>query len=458
MMHQRTLAFLALRFSFFLFLAPTALAQDGITPEILAGEKLFKANCSSCHKVKGRLIGPELYGAEERWKANAAHKGEDGKTQLYKWIKNSAAVLKEGNPYAVALYNEYNKAAMNAFPQLTDSDIDNILAYIQAEGDGLLKPATQATAATDGAAATSAADSRQSEWLLYFLVGLLILIALVLMRVNTILDRLVLVKEGKPLPEPVPIYKNKTLVTTIVLLFITWGGYQIVMGAINLGRQQGYAPVQPIKFSHKLHAGLNQTNCQYCHSSADKSKHSNIPSANVCMNCHKGVQQGPTYGRKEIAKIYAAIGFNPNTNDYIPNYYQMPREEAEALYAKWLQEDDTKKHTQADIKEVLMQVQRPIEWIRVHNLPDHVYFNHAQHVAVGGIACQQCHGPVEEMEVLAQYAPLSMGWCISCHRTTEVNVAQNDYYHIYKKYHDKLAGQKFTVEKIGGTECQRCHY
>jgi len=434
-------------------------AQDGADAALANGEKLFKANCSSCHKVKAKLVGPALYGAEERWAAGAAHKGDDGKAQLYKWIKNSAAVIKDGNPYATAIFNEYNKSAMNAFPQLADADIDNILAYVKANGDGTYPKAVAAAPDAAGApAATGGGSDGQSEMLLYLLVGLMVVIAFILLRVNTVLNRLVLVKEGQPVPVPVPFYKNRTLITFLVLCFLTWGGYHVVVGAVDLGRQQGYAPVQPIKFSHKLHAGMNKVNCQYCHSSADKGKHSNIPSANVCMNCHKGVSQGPTYGRKEIAKIYAAIGFNPNSNEFINNYEKLPRENMENVFKKWLEEDTEKKYTKADVAEVLAQVQQPIEWVRIHNLPDHVYFNHSQHVAVAGLECQKCHGPVEEMEVLAQFAPLSMGWCISCHRTTEVNFAQNDYYQIYKKYHDKLAGEKFTVEKIGGTECQKCHY
>jgi mono/diheme cytochrome c family protein len=437
-------------------------AQDGVTPEILEGQKLYNANCASCHKVKQKLVGPALYGAEKRWIDGASHAGVDGKTWLYKWIKNSSAVIKDGNPYAVAIYNEYNKSVMTAFPQLTDENITNILAYIQADGDGLLAPKVDpATAGADGAAGGgTGGNNGQTNILLYFLVGLLVVIALILARVNTVLNRLVLVKENKPLPVPVPIYKNSKLIATLVLALVVFVGYTTVNNAIDLGRQQGYAPVQPIKFSHKLHAGLNQVNCQYCHSAAAKSKHSNIPSANVCMNCHKGVQQGPSYGRKEISKIYAAIGFNPDKNEFIENYESLPRAEAEKIYSSWLAADTEKKYSAADVKEVLAQVQQPIEWVRIHNLPDHVYFNHSQHVAVGGLECQTCHGEVQEMEVLAQHAPLSMGWCISCHREKEVNYAQNDYYKIYKKYHDKISeeGGKFTVEKIGGTECQKCHY
>lgn len=439
-------------------LSNISFAQDGISPEILEGQKLFNANCASCHKVKQKLIGPALYDSEKRWEG-AKHAGVDGKTWLYKWIKNSSSVIKDGHPYATSIFNEYNKSVMTAFPQLTDENVANILAYVQADGDGLLAPKADATAGAEGAAGGSG-DSGQAKLLLYFLVGLLFVIALVLARVNTVLDRLVLVKENKPLPVPVPIHKNRKLITTLILALVVFVGYTTVNNAIDLGRQQGYAPVQPIKFSHKLHAGLNQINCQYCHSSASKGKHSNIPSANVCMNCHKGVQQGPDYGRKEITKIYAAIGFNPDKNEFIENYESLPRAEAEKIYADWLNGDTEKKYTSVDVKEVLAQIQQPIEWVRIHNLPDHVYFNHSQHVAVGGLECQNCHGPVEEMEVLAQHAPLSMSWCISCHREKEVGYAQNDYYQIYKKYHDKLSGngEKFTVEKIGGAECQKCHY
>lgn len=144
--------------------------------------------------------------------------------------------------------------------------------------------------------------------------------------------------------------------------------FNIANGAVNLGRQQGYAPEQPIKFSHELHAGQLKIDCQFCHSGARKGKHANIPAVNVCMSCHKYVQEGPKYGTKEIDKIYAAAGWDPEEQAYT-------------------------------------SPQQPIKWVRIHNLPDHVYFNHAQHVAVGGVDCQTCHGPVETMEVLAQFAP-----------------------------------------------------
>ena len=134
----------------------------------------------------------------------------------------------------------------------------------------------------------------------------------------------------------------------------------------------------------------------------------------------------PQYGEKEIGKIYAANGFDPKTGKY-----------------------DTSK-------------ENPLKWIKVHNLPDHVYFNHSQHVVVGQIKCEQCHGNVKEMTVAEQKAPLTMKWCIECHRKTEVVMEGNAYYdRLHKALKEKYAGQydvKFTVEKIGGLECGKCHY
>ena len=193
-----------------------------------------------------------------------------------------------------------------------------------------------------------------------------------------------------------------------------------------MGRQQGYMPEQPIAFSHRLHACVNQIDCQYCHSGARQGKTSMIPSPNVCMNCHKAVKGSTEAGKGEIAKIYDAIGFDAEKLAYIEGYEQ-----------------------------------KPIEWVRIHNLPDHVFFNHQQHVVAGQVECQTCHGPVEQMDVLYQHAPLSMGWCINCHRDTEVKFAQNEYYDSYTNLHEQLkTGEisKVTVEDIGGRDCQKCHY
>ena len=195
----------------------------------------------------------------------------------------------------------------------------------------------------------------------------------------------------------------------------------------SLGYQDGYAPEQPIKFSHKLHACQYEIDCQYCHSGASKGKSAVIPSTNVCMNCHKGISEGPTYGKDEIQKIYDRVGWDPEKQVY-----------NDSLITKG-----------------------PVEWVRIHNLPDHVYFNHSQHVVAGGIECQTCHGEIQTMEVVKQENTLGMGWCIDCHRETEVQFTNNEYYDIYHEFHEELkAGKRtsVTVEDIGGTECQKCHY
>ena len=185
------------------------------------------------------------------------------------------------------------------------------------------------------------------------------------------------------------------------------------------------------------------------------------------MNCHKGIKEGVVNGvngRKEITKIYAAIGFNPNTGDYIKDYDKMPKAQAEGIFREWMK-GDTSGVTSNQEQAVFAQIQKPLEWVRIHNLPDHVYFNHAQHVVVGGVACETCHGPVQTMDVLAQYSPLSMGWCLSCHRNQVVNFTGNDYYKVFTKYQEEVKKDaedgkttKVTVEKVGGTECQKCHY
>ena len=107
--------------------------------------------------------------------------------------------------------------------------------------------------------------------------------------------------------------QNKKIVAIVSLILVVWVLNQGWNGLMGVGIYQGYAPEQPIKFSHEIHAGQNKISCVYCHSGVEKSKHANIPSANVCMNCHAYIQQGPTYGTEEIAKIYAALDYNPET-------------------------------------------------------------------------------------------------------------------------------------------------
>ncbi len=173
-------------------------------------------------------------------------------------------------------------------------------------------------------------------------------------------------------------------------------GYYVYAWMMQVGIDEGYMPVQPIHYSHKIHSGENKIECKYCHSSARVSKHSGIPSLNVCMNCHKNIAE---YNGEEDLE-----------NGYDRDFYT---NEIKKLYAAVGWDEDNQVYTGKT---------QPVKWVRIHNLPDHVYFNHAQHVEVANIECQKCHGPVEEMEIMYQYSPLTMGWCINCHRESNIDL------------------------------------
>lgn len=386
------------------------------------GKALFQQNCASCHNVHKRVTGPALKDVEGRW---------SDKKLLHQWIHNSASVLASGDQYANTLYNEYNKQAMPAFPSFTDEDIDNILAYIGQEG-----AKEPGGAGKTAVAAGGAEESGEDNSLLFGIITLILaVVALILMQINSNLNKLAADKEGVATPEPVPFYKNKAYIALAIVVLFMVGGYFTIQGAIGLGRQKDYMPEQPIHYSHKVHAGINQINCLYCHAGAEKSKHAMIPSENICMNCHKAINEyhGPDLftaegkkinGSAEIAKLYDYVGWDPQAQKYT-------------------------------------KPGKPIEWTKIHNLPDHVYFNHSQHVVAGKQQCQTCHGAIQEMDEVHQFADLSMGWCINCHRTTKVQFADNKYYSIFEKFHQDVKDGKIdsvTVEMVGGTECQKCHY
>jgi mono/diheme cytochrome c family protein len=387
------------------------------------GKALFSANCASCHAVNKKLTGPALAGVEDRWPE---------KKNLYAWIKNSAAFLKTGDAYANNLYNEYNKVAMNQFPGLSDADIDAILAYIKTV------PAPGAAPA-GGAAAGATAPAESDNSLVFGILSLILaVVAIILLQVNNNLKKLSDEKLGVTPETPVPFYRNKRYIAFTAILLFVLGGYFTTVGAMNLGRSKDYQPEQPIYYSHKVHAGVNQINCQYCHIGTYQGKQATLPSVNVCMNCHQAINEykgDPLVrengdivdGTAEIKKLYKYAGFTEGQ--------------------PW---DATKA--------------QPIEWVRIHNLPDHVYFNHAQHVNAGQVACQQCHGEIQKMGEVKQFSDLSMGWCVNCHRETKVQFKDNGFYSIYEKFHEDIRTGKIdstkgiTVEKIGGTECQKCHY
>lgn len=437
----------------------TIYAQDAIDQARWdAGKSLFKSQCQSCHLPDKKMTGPALQNVKQRWIENADYDGKSGEEWVYEWIRNNSTVLASGHTYANTLYNEYDKSVMTLFPQLSNEEIDDILYYADNYDQGASPVASVGVAGSD-VALQSTFPMKKFLWIL---VGSLALIALILWRVFSMLNKLSLEKAGAEIPETPALWKNKKLITLLTIIAVVLAGYYTASSAIGLGRQQNYSPEQPIKYSHELHAGKYQIDCQYCHSGASQSKHSNIPSINVCMNCHKNIQQGPQHGREEIAKIYSAIAYNPNNGTYFAD--DTPLDEVKTALVDYLKQDYEEEvdgdKLDAATEAAMAMYDKPVEWVRIHNLPDHVYFNHAQHVNAGNVECQTCHGNIQEMEVVAQHAPLSMGWCINCHRETEVDMG-NNYYQVYEKYHEDLksgAMDKVTVEDIGGTECQKCHY
>jgi mono/diheme cytochrome c family protein len=443
-------------------------------PSADAGKVLFTNYCAACHAkdMKSALTGPALGGSEALW---------DTKENLYSWIRNSQGMIQAGHPRAVELWNKYKPTVMTAFPSLTDDEIASLLLYVDGVYTGTYPPKV---AGAPNAATDISSDGEGSNYWTYgliilFLVGL----SFLLFRILGNLNQLSAAKDGIDYEKPslISVLTSKGLITFLLFCLVIFGGYTTVNRAINLGRQQGYEPDQPIKFSHATHSGLHKIDCQYCHDGARRSKHSVIPAANTCMNCHSAIKVGSQYGTAEITKIYASIGFDPLNNKYVENYENMPEDSIKALYTAWMTDayvtdkglaaidsegEELVEEQWRNLKKSLTNDQKkripgPIEWVKIHNLPDHAYFNHAQHVAVGKVECQTCHGQVEKMEVVKQYSPLSMGWCINCHRETEVKFSDNDYYKSYEKFHTEIKEgkrSKVTVADIGGLECQKCHY
>ena len=379
--------------------------------DVELGEGLFSSNCASCHYLgpeSKKLVGPGLND----------HIFEEYTTEwLYSWIKNSSELIASGDEQAVAVFEQYNKSVMTAFPYFTNDDIDNILAYIKAGPAEIEEEVVESS--------EEVSPSSNPSTILILLLVALVLFAIVLARVKNVLKEV----KGDPtasLFESAIVWlKASPIVIALVVFYFVLSALGTAWdGLLTVGVQQGYQPEQPIAFSHKLHAGENGVDCNYCHSGARHSKSAGVPSANVCMNCHTYINEGKSEeGTQEISKIYAAIGFDPETRSYIEGYEQ-----------------------------------QPIEWIRIHNLPDLAYFNHSQHVNVAGVECQECHGPIQEMEVVEQYSPLTMGWCIDCHRETKVDTTNNYYHDLNDDWIEKYHGEDITAEKIGGLECGKCHY
>lgn len=393
------------------------------------GKALFISKCASCHNPFKAGTGPALGGLEER------HKWADHK-ELLSWVNNPGGYMAK-DPYTQGLKAQYG-SMMTGFPDLKIADVSAIVSYINSE------VAKKNAPGNDGKTVQETAESGNQNAIIFGVISLILaIIALILMQVNSNLKKMSDDVEGIQRPDPVPFYRNKIYIAMFAVVFFVVGGYMLAKGAIGMQRQKDYEPVQPIYYSHKVHAGINQINCLYCHGNAWESKSATIPAVNVCMNCHKTINEytkGPKLydkngqevnGTAEIAKLYKYAGFDPaKPNNWDP---------AKA---------------------------KPIEWVRIHNLPDHVYFNHSQHIKAGNVQCQTCHGNIPEMDEVKQFSELSMGWCVNCHRNTKVDfnydsTKGNKFYSIYEKFHNDIKSGKMdsvTVKDIGGLECQKCHY
>ena len=404
--------FLSLFLSFSFDLNAQDESSSSFDPSIVKnGESLFKGNCTVCHAINEVVIGPALRDVHER----------QSEEWIYAFIKNSQKVIKSGDEYAVNLYNEYNKTLMTSF-DFSDEELNAILTYIKDESTKEVQVVVADVSDASGQAVDSSINSNNFYLSLGLNLFLLLVIIFILFRFTNLSKKYVLLQDnqlkGKLLDDDdkeivdsgfniKEFIKSNRVVGIASFLFIGIFVKSCIDGLYTVGIQQNYQPTQPIAFSHKVHAGQYEIDCNYCHTGVNISKSANIPSVNICMNCHNAINTD----KPEIQKILTAYEEN-----------------------------------------------RPIEWVRVHNLPDLAYFNHKQHVAVGGLDCATCHGPIEEMDVVYQYSELTMGWCINCHRETEVSSKGNDYYKKLVELHNSSSKKPMTVEDIGGLECSKCHY
>lgn len=390
------------------------------------GKALFQANCASCHNPIKDATGPALQGITGRAPSTE---------WIHKWVHNSASVIASGDKYANDIYAKWNKTAMTAFPNLKEEEIDAIIKYVEEY------KAPSATPAGGDAAAASSTKESDNTWVYVLVTIVLAILALILIRINKGLHKVANTEQGIPNKKDVPLKRNKVFIAVAGILVFILAGYWMVNGGVEMGRQQNYMPKQPIFYSHKVHAGINQINCQYCHAGVNDSRQAMIPSTNVCMNCHKQI------GEYTGEQLFDHEGNKIDGTAQIQELYK---------YAGW---DPAKKEYKRDNQGKILAT--PIKWTKIHNLADFVYFNHSQHVRVGKVQCQTCHGPIQEMDEVKQFESLSMGWCINCHRETKVDFQNNNYYSIFEKYHQEIKDGKrdgVTEAELGGLECQKCHY
>ena len=411
--------------------APAAAATPAAAPaasgggDPVKGKDIFNTNCAACHKLDAKATGPALRGVGAKYE----------KAWLYKWIHNSADLIKSGDAQAVKVFEANNKIPMTAFPQLSEADIDNIIAYTMEE-----KAAAPAPVAGEKVPGTTDVNAGgiSNNVILGALSLVMAILIVMLVMVNNVLRKVAAANGINVTPKEPRLSlwkafaKNQFLVLISAIFLLLASAFFVYGYLMQVGVDQDYAPVQPIHYSHRIHAGSNGINCNYCHSAARVGKSAGIPSLNVCMNCHKNISEvsdttataeySKDFYDKEIAKLYKAVGWDKDNQKYTGKT-------------------------------------EPVKWVRIHNLQSFVYFNHSQHVNVAGVECQTCHGPVQTYEIQKQFAPLTMKWCIDCHRKTEVKTEGNDY---YKKIHEQLSKKygvdKLTAAQMGGLECGKCHY
>ncbi len=389
--------------------------------DAVKGKELFNTNCAACHKLDAKSTGPALRGVADKY----------DKAWIYKWVHNSSELIKSGDAKAVKVFEENNKSVMTPFPQLSEGDIDNILAYtseVKAEPTGAATP--PGTKIEEGGISNNV--------ILGALAVVMLMLVVMLFLVNNVLSKvakangIAVAEKEATLPIWKAFAKNQFLVFVTSVFLIIASGYFAFAFFMQVGVDQNYEPIQPIHYSHRIHAGSNGIDCKYCHSAARVSKNAGIPSLNVCMNCHKNISEvsdttataehSKAFYDEQINKLYTAVGWDKATQKYTGKT-------------------------------------QPVKWVRIHNLPDFVYFNHSQHVTVAGIECQTCHGPVQEFELMKQFSPLTMGWCVDCHRKTDVKMEGNEYYtKIHAELSKKYGVDKLTAAQMGGLECGKCHY
>jgi cytochrome c551/c552 len=409
------------------------------------GEALFNSKCATCHQPHKDMTGPKLYEVRQKWEDGGAKEGS-----IYEWVKNWQVAV-ANDPYAKEV-SSWSPTAMSLFANLSNEQVEAILDYVDAQ------PLPSAGGGADTAASSAGPGQKEETslgWIWYVLAGVFIVIILSVGGVRRQLSNIDSDEEyTKTYADEIRtwMFRNRKPVGVGVLVIVL---ALIVGGLLQLGQigiLSAYQPSQPIAFPHDIHAGTNAIDCKYCHNSADKSKSAGVPTVNVCMNCHKQVQGTTDIQKEELAKIYQAAGFSP---------------EGGGQY-----NGDTEN----------------LVWNRVHVLPDHVYFNHSQHVVVGGIDCKQCHGDMTKQNELPRVVPveelnkvegniqltkptLTMGWCIECHSEKEIAngplEGKGGYYdEIHKRllendkslYEDYLEDGKVSVKELGGWECAKCHY